>query len=49
VGRSIAYAYLPVADATPGTEAEIDIFGEWVGAEIVREPLWDPRGERVRG
>jgi 4-methylaminobutanoate oxidase (formaldehyde-forming) len=49
VGRSIAYAYLPVADATPGTEAEIDIFGEWVGAEVVREPLWDPRGDRVRG
>jgi glycine cleavage system aminomethyltransferase T/glycine/D-amino acid oxidase-like deaminating enzyme len=48
VGRSIAYAYLPLADATPGTKAEIDIFGEWVGAEVVRGPLWDPRGERVR-
>ena len=48
VGRSIAYAYLPLADATPDTQAEIDIFGEWVGAQVVRAPLWDPRGERVR-
>jgi glycine cleavage system aminomethyltransferase T/glycine/D-amino acid oxidase-like deaminating enzyme len=48
VGRSIAFAYLPLADATPGTKAEIDIFGEWVDAEVVRGPLWDPQGERVR-
>jgi 4-methylaminobutanoate oxidase (formaldehyde-forming) len=47
VERSIAYAYLP-ADIAVGTEVEIDIFGEWVAGEVAREPLFDPRGERVR-
>jgi 4-methylaminobutanoate oxidase (formaldehyde-forming) len=48
VGRSIAYAYLP-ASAEPGDAVEVDVFGEWVPAEVVAEPLYDPRGERVRG
>jgi 4-methylaminobutanoate oxidase (formaldehyde-forming) len=49
VERSIAYAYLPVEQASPGTEVAIDIFGEWVRGEVAREPLWDPAGERVKG
>jgi 4-methylaminobutanoate oxidase (formaldehyde-forming) len=48
VERSIAYAYLP-PEATPGTAVEIDIFGRWVAGEVAEEPLFDPRGERVRG
>ena len=48
VGRSIAYAYLPPDQAVVGRRGEIDVFDEWVGAEVVREPLWDPRGERIR-
>jgi glycine cleavage system aminomethyltransferase T/glycine/D-amino acid oxidase-like deaminating enzyme len=48
VKRSIAYAYLPLTDAAPGTEVEIDIFGEWIAAEVVRAPLWDPKGDRAR-
>jgi 4-methylaminobutanoate oxidase (formaldehyde-forming) len=47
VERSIAYAYLP-AELELGTRVEIDIFGEWVAGELTREPLLDPRGERVR-
>ncbi len=47
VGRSIAYAYLPAALGV-GTEVEIDIFGQWVPGEVVREPLFDPKGERIR-
>jgi 4-methylaminobutanoate oxidase (formaldehyde-forming) len=47
VGRSIAYAYLP-PDHEVGTAVEVDIFGRWVGGEVVAEPLFDPRGERVR-
>lgn len=27
---------------------EIDIFGEWIGGEIAREPLFDPQGARMR-
>jgi 4-methylaminobutanoate oxidase (formaldehyde-forming) len=49
VGQSIAYAYLPRADAAPGTRVDLDIFGEWVPARVEREPLWDPDGARVRG
>ena len=49
VGRSIAYAYLPSERAAIGTKGEIDVFGTWVGAEVVREPLWDPSNARVRG
>ncbi len=45
--RSIAYAYLP-AQVEIGTPVEIDIFGRWVGGEVVREPLFDPAGEHVR-
>jgi 4-methylaminobutanoate oxidase (formaldehyde-forming) len=48
VGRSIAYAYVP-ADVAVGRSVEVDIFGEWVAGEIAREPLFDPKGERVRG
>ena len=48
VERSIAYAYLPAASATPGTPVEVEIFGEWAGGEVVAEPLYDPKGERLR-
>jgi glycine cleavage system aminomethyltransferase T/glycine/D-amino acid oxidase-like deaminating enzyme len=47
VERSIAYAYLP-PDAALGTRGEIDVFGAWVGFEVVREPLWDPTNARIR-
>jgi 4-methylaminobutanoate oxidase (formaldehyde-forming) len=49
VGRSIAYAYLPPDRAAIGTRGDIDVFGTWVGAEVVREPLWDPTNARIRG
>jgi glycine cleavage system aminomethyltransferase T len=48
VGRSIAYAYLPPERAEVGTGVEVEIFGEWIVGEIAREPLFDPKGERVR-
>jgi 4-methylaminobutanoate oxidase (formaldehyde-forming) len=47
VGRSIAYAYLPV-EVEVGAVVEVDIFGRWVGGEVAREPLFDAAGERVR-
>jgi glycine cleavage system aminomethyltransferase T/glycine/D-amino acid oxidase-like deaminating enzyme len=47
VERSIAYAYLP-ASLDVGSEVEVEIFGEWVGGEVAAEPLFDPRGERIR-
>ncbi|MGZ8783380.1 MAG: GcvT family protein, partial [Gaiellaceae bacterium] len=48
VERSIAYAYLPAASAAAGTPVEVEIFGEWVGGEVVVEPLYDPAGDRLR-
>jgi 4-methylaminobutanoate oxidase (formaldehyde-forming) len=47
VERSIAYAYLP-AEVPAGAAVEVDIFGEWIPGEVAKEPLFDPRGERVR-
>ena len=47
VGRSIAYAYLP-PDAPIGTRGEVGVFGDWVGFEVMREPLYDPEGARIR-
>jgi glycine cleavage system aminomethyltransferase T/glycine/D-amino acid oxidase-like deaminating enzyme len=47
VERSIAYAYLP-PDAGIGSRGEVDIFGEWVGFEVAREPLYDATGARLR-
>jgi glycine cleavage system aminomethyltransferase T/glycine/D-amino acid oxidase-like deaminating enzyme len=48
VERSIAFAYVPAEHTTPGTAVELDLFGTWVEGEISSEPLYDPRGERVR-
>jgi glycine cleavage system aminomethyltransferase T/glycine/D-amino acid oxidase-like deaminating enzyme len=47
VARSIAYAYLPAAHGV-GTAVEVEIFGEWVPGVVAEEPLFDPRGERIR-
>jgi glycine cleavage system aminomethyltransferase T/glycine/D-amino acid oxidase-like deaminating enzyme len=48
VDRSIAYAYLPPDQASPGTAVEVEIFGRWIGGEVAPEPLLDPDGERIR-
>jgi glycine cleavage system aminomethyltransferase T/glycine/D-amino acid oxidase-like deaminating enzyme len=47
VQRSIAYAYLP-GDVEPEQEVDVDIFGSWTSGRVAREPLFDPRGERIR-
>ena len=48
VERSIAYAYLPPDRSAIGTRGEVEVFGQWVGFEVAREPLYDPTGERIR-
>ena len=48
VGASIAYAYVPLELAEPGTAVAIDIFGDWVEGEVRADPLYDPKGERIR-
>ena len=48
VQRSIAYAYLPPDRAAIGTRGEVEVFGDWIGFEVAREPLYDPDGARIR-
>jgi glycine cleavage system aminomethyltransferase T len=48
VERSIAYAYLPPDRAAIGTRGEVEVFGDWIGFEVAREPLYDPDGARIR-
>jgi 4-methylaminobutanoate oxidase (formaldehyde-forming) len=47
VRRSIAYALLP-AELGPGASVQVQVDGEWCDAEVVRGPLYDPKGDRVR-
>jgi 4-methylaminobutanoate oxidase (formaldehyde-forming) len=47
VEKSIAYAYLS-AEHDVGTEVAVEIFGEWVPGVVAEEPLFDPKGERIR-
>ena len=48
VESSIAYAYLPADASEAGTKVEVELFGEWVTGRVVRGPLFDPTGERLR-
>lgn len=48
VGKSIAYAYLPLEVSAVGTKLDVEYFGERIDAVVEREPLWDPKGERVK-
>jgi 4-methylaminobutanoate oxidase (formaldehyde-forming) len=47
VDKPIAYAYLP-ADTAIGTELSVELFGEWVHGVVAREPLFDPKGARIK-
>ena len=42
VGKHIAYGYLPVRNAAPGTGVEIEYFGERLAATVTAEPLLPP-------
>ncbi len=48
VGKSIAYGYLPVALAKPGTRLTIECFGVEIDAVVEKEPLYDPKGEKIK-
>ena len=48
VGASIAYGYLP-STVDVGAAVEVGVFGEWVPARVVPDPLFDPDNARVRG
>jgi 4-methylaminobutanoate oxidase (formaldehyde-forming) len=48
VERSIAFAYLPPEHAALGIRGDVEVFGEWIGGESAKEPLWDPEGAGIR-
>ena len=49
VGQSIALGMLRTDLAEPGTELEVDIYGERRKATVQPDqPLWDPQNERIR-
>ena len=48
IGRGIVYGYLPVNVAVEGTPVEVEYFGDRLAATVAAEPLWDPKGERLR-
>ncbi|HZC85848.1 MAG TPA: FAD-dependent oxidoreductase [Steroidobacteraceae bacterium] len=49
VGKSLAAGYVPAALAREGARFEIDILGEMRQATVRLEPLYDPKGLRLRG
>jgi 4-methylaminobutanoate oxidase (formaldehyde-forming) len=48
VEASLAYAYLPLALTEPGTRVQVGVFGDWVGATVATDPLYDPTNARIR-
>jgi 4-methylaminobutanoate oxidase (formaldehyde-forming) len=48
VGKTIAYAYLPLELADVGTPLEVEAFGERIPAEVAPAVLYDPKGLRLR-
>jgi dimethylglycine oxidase len=49
IGRCIAYGWLPAELAAEGTKVEVEYFDERYPATVASEPLFDPKGERLRG
>ena len=49
VNKSIAFGMVKAELAEPGTDLEVEIFGERLKATVQKdEPLWDPANERIR-
>jgi len=48
VRQSIAYGYLPTAYAAPGTHIEVQLFGVRYGATVMKEPLYDPKNDKIK-
>ena len=49
VGASVALGMLRADLCVPGTELQVEIYGERVRAVVQDDkPLWDPQNERLR-
>jgi glycine cleavage system aminomethyltransferase T/glycine/D-amino acid oxidase-like deaminating enzyme len=48
IKKSLAYGYLPIAQASVGTVVMVQLFGERVQATVTKEPLYDPTNARIK-
>jgi 4-methylaminobutanoate oxidase (formaldehyde-forming) len=48
VGGALAFAYLPADRAELGRSVDVEMFGTWHACDVVGDPVWDPKGERIR-
>ncbi|HEX9343750.1 MAG TPA: FAD-dependent oxidoreductase [Actinomycetota bacterium] len=48
IDRGIVYGYLPAELAAVGTRVEVEYFDQRHPATVASEPLFDPKGERLR-
>ena len=48
IGKDIGLVYLPLDLAQPGSQVEIEVFGQRIKAEVVSTPLVDPKGKHLR-
>ena len=48
VGKGIVYGYLPPQYADVGTKVDVLYFGDRLPATVVREPLYDPDGGKMK-
>lgn len=48
VAKSIGYAYLPIELAALDTPLDVELIGELIPAVVAPDPLWDPRGARIK-
>ncbi len=49
VEKSVAIGFVPTEMIAEGAEFEIEILGDMRKAALISEPLFDPKGERMRG
>ena len=48
VRQSIVYGYLPVEYAVPETRIDVQLFGVRYGGTVMKEPLYDPKNEKIK-
>lgn len=48
IGKNIALCYVPVEYAQLGTILHVELFGERVPATVSPDPLYDPKGEKIK-
>ena len=48
VKKSLAFGYIPIELSKENTNLEVEINGILYPAKIIREPLYDPKGRKMK-